>query len=307
MASETSAANPVNPLYGGIEAGGTKFVCAVGRGPRDLLERVTFATSLREQTLAEAVSFFLDAQQRHGALAAVGIASFGPIDCRPGSPSYGHITSTPKAGWRNTDVVGRIKQAIPVPVGFDTDVNAAALAEWRWGCARGLTNCLYVTVGTGIGGGFVVNGLTLRGLLHPEMGHVRVQRTPEDTFPGCCPFHGHACLEGLASGPAIEKRWGVPASDLPEEHRAWEWQAEYLAQALMTWVVTLSPEVIALGGGVMQQGHLFPAIRTRLRILLNDYVQAREILDEDPGYIRAPGLGNESGIFGALALAMDAV
>ncbi len=294
------------PLYGAIEAGGTKFVCGVGSGPEAVIERTTIETTTPRATLAGTVAFFREAVERHGELAALGIASFGPIDCRPSSSSYGRITSTPKEGWRETDFVGIMREALSIPIGFDTDVNAAALAEWRWGCARGRSNCLYVTVGTGIGGGFVVNGETLKGLLHPEMGHVRVTREQGDEFGGNCPFHGSACLEGMAAGPAIEKRWGAAAHTLPPAHQAWAWEAGYLAQAIVNWVVTLSPEAIVLGGGVMQQGHLFGPIRSRVRLLLNDYIQAPEILEESASYIQAPGLGTQSGLLGALALAMDA-
>mgnify|MGYP003628732583 CR=1 FL=1 len=293
-------------LYGAIEAGGTKFVCAVGTGPREVVRRKTIPTTTPTATLQETISFFKEAEREFGVLQAMGIASFGPIDCHVGSPTYGQITSTPKAGWAKTDMVGMLSEAFDIPMGFDTDVNAAALAEWRWGCARGLGTCLYVTVGTGIGGGFVVNGQTLKGLLHPEMGHVRVQRLAEDFFSGNCPYHHHQCLEGLASGPALEKRWGVRADTLPEDHQAWVWQADYMAQAIVNWIVTLSPEAIALGGGVMQQSHLFSPIRSRVSELLNDYIQAPPILNEAPDYIQPPGLGIDSGILGAFALSMDA-
>lgn len=293
--------------YGTIEAGGTKFVCAYGSGPEDLRASVTIPTTTPSETLERAVAFFREAAAAHGNPTAIGIASFGPIDCREGSDSYGRITSTPKAGWADTLMVGYFEEAFGVPVGFDTDVNGAALAEWRWGCAQDLSTCLYVTVGTGIGGGFVVEGKTLKGLLHPEMGHVRVRRLEEDPFGGNCPFHGDGCLEGMASGPAIEKRWGTSASELEPGHRAWKWQSDYLAQAIVSWIVTLSPEKIVLGGGVMQQAHLFAPIRDRVAELLNGYIQAEEILNKDPEYIRSPGLGTASGILGGLALAMDAV
>ncbi len=293
-------------LYGAIEAGGTKFVCAVGRGPDALLETATFPTTEPEKTFGQCLAFFRDVASEHGKLASLGIASFGPIDCRVGSEAYGYITTTPKEGWAQTDFVGTFAKALDLPVGFDTDVNAAALAEWRWGCARDLDTCLYVTVGTGIGGGFVHRGTTLKGLLHPEMGHVRIHRLPEDGYSGNCPYHGHQCLEGLAAGPALAKRWGTQADALPPDHIAWTWQADYLAQAAVNWIVTLSPEVIVLGGGVMQQQHLFPQIRDRVRALLNGYLQVPAILDASPDFIRQPGLGTQSGILGALALAMDA-
>lgn len=293
-------------IYGAIEAGGTKFVCGVAEGPETFLAERTFPTTGPVETLGRVEAFFREVASAHGPLAGIGIASFGPIDCRLGSPTFGRITTTPKEGWRQTDVVGPFRKAFGVPVGFDTDVSGAALAEWRWGAAKGLGSCLYVTVGTGIGGGFVLQGETLKGLLHPEMGHVRVIREPGDDFEGNCPFHGATCLEGMASGPAIERRWNRSAAELPSAHQSWIWECNYLAQAIVNWVLTLSPEVIVLGGGVMQQGHLFPPIRRRVRELLNDYVQAPEILEEPPTYIREPGLGTRSGLIGALALGMDA-
>ncbi len=292
-------------LYGAIEAGGTKFVCAAGRGPHDLVETLRLPTTTPDETLGGAIAFFQQVEREHGALAAIGIASFGPIDCRPQSAQFGYITSTPKQGWGQTDFVGRVKASFKVPIAFDTDVNGAALAEYRWGAASDVNSCLYVTVGTGIGGGFVHHDRTLIGLLHPEMGHVPVVRHAEDSFEGHCPYHKHRCLEGMASGPAIEKRWGRRADELPSDHPAWTLQSDYLAQAVATWVLTLSPERVILGGGVMQQTHLFPRIRRRVREILNGFLQVSAILDEPDDYIGAPGLGERSGIVGALAMAMD--
>jgi fructokinase len=233
----------------------------------------------------------------------VGIGSFGPVDLHPESPAYGHITSTPKPGWRNCDLAGVVRRALAVPVGFDTDVNAAALGEARWGAAQGLSDFLYLTVGTGIGGGAIVHGRVLHGLLHPEMGHIRIPHDlAEDPYRGCCPYHGD-CLEGLASGPAIAARWGVPASDLPPGHPAWALEAHYLALALVVWVCTLSPKRIVLGGGVMQQSHLFDLIRTELARLLNGYIQVRELSDGLDRFVIPPQLGPRAGILGALVLA----
>jgi fructokinase len=203
-------------------------------------------------------------------------------------------------------LLGALKASFPVLMGFDTDVNGAALAECRWGAARSVDSCLYITVGTGIGGGFASHGRTLQGLIHPEMGHVRIQQRPEDTFPGVCPFHKNACVEGLASGPALEQRWGRPAHELPPDHQAWEWEADYLAQALVNMIVVLSPECVVLGGGVMKQAHLFAPIRARVRELLNGYLFAPQILEDAQDYIVPPGLGDNAGLLGALALAMDA-
>ncbi len=290
-------------IWGGIEGGGTKFVCAVGSGPEDVRDIVRLDTTTPAETLGSAVDFF----RRHDDIAALGIASFGPVDPEPDSPTYGHITTTPKPGWAHTDVAGAVAEALGVPVGFDTDVNAAALGEWRWGAAQGLDTFLYLTIGTGVGGGGLVNGELMHGLIHPEMGHIPLPRDiARDPFEGSCPYHGD-CLEGLASGPAIEARWGVAASDLPVYHDAWTLEAEYLAQALVSYVCTLSPQRIIMGGGVMDQRQLFPMIRRRVQELLNGYVAHSAILDEIDAYVVPPGLGGRSGVLGAFALAQRAL
>ncbi|ARA94375.1 fructokinase [Rhodothermaceae bacterium RA] len=290
-------------LFGGIEAGGTKFVCAVGTGPDDLRALTSFPTTTPGETLERAIAFFRDQETPPE---AVGIGSFGPVDPDPASPRYGTITTTPKPGWANTDFAGTIRRALEVPVAFDTDVNAAALGEHRWGAAQGLDTVLYLTVGTGVGGGGLVGGRRLHGLIHPEMGHVFVPRHPDDPFGGTCPFHG-VCLEGMASGPAIEARWGQPGRELPPDHPAWDIEAHYLAYAVVNFIVTLSPQRVILGGGVMHQTHLFGSIRTRVQQILNGYVQAPALLDEIDAYIVPPGLGDRAGVLGALALAQEAV
>jgi len=290
-------------MFGAIEAGGTKFICGIGSGPDDL-KTVEIPTTSPECTVAAAVKFLQE--NSAGKLKAVGIGSFGPVDLRAGSSSFGFITSTPKAGWRNFDFVGTVHKALGLPVGFDTDVNAAALGEARWGAAQGLSDFVYLTIGTGIGGGAIVGGRVLHGLIHPEMGHIRVPHDRErDPFCGCCPFHGD-CLEGLASGPAIERRWGVAGINLPAAHPGWQLEAHYLALGLANWVCTLSPKRILLGGGVMQQAWLFPMIRAELARLLNGYVRARELMEDLDHYVIPPGLGNRAGILGALALAEEA-
>lgn len=233
----------------------------------------------------------------------IGIAAFGPLDLNPLSPTYGFITSTPKAGWASTDLLGRVRVGLNVPVRMDTDVNAAALAEWRWGCAQGLDTLVYLTVGTGIGGGGLVNGRPIHGLVHPEMGHIRVPHDRStDPFAGSCPFHGD-CLEGLASGPAMERRWQARPERLPHDHPAWPLEAHYLASGLRAVICILSPQRVILGGGVMEQEQLFPLIRSEVVSLLNGYVQAPAILDEIEEYIVPPALGTQAGILGALALA----
>ncbi len=289
-------------LYGAVEAGGTKFVCIVGTGPNDIRSETRFPTTTPDATLQRTLEFLRSAQQQLGPLSAVGIASFGPVDLHVGSPTYGHITSTPKHGWANVDVVGAVRQ-LGIPVGFDTDVNAPALAEERWGAARRLDTFIYLTVGTGIGGGGLIRGQLMHGLVHPEMGHVRVPHDlSADPFPGVCPFHGD-CLEGLASGPAINARWSQAAEDLPADHPAWALEAHYLAHALATFVCVMSPQRIVMGGGVMNAPQLFPLIRSRLLALLNGYVRAPEIVQNIDRYVVPPALAGRSGVLGALALA----
>lgn len=275
---------------GGIEAGGSKFVCAVGSGPDDL-DSVEIPTTTPEATLRPVIEFFKTREP----VSAIGIGSFGPIDPDPQSPTFGHITSTPKAAWRNYDLAGAICAAMPAKIAFDTDVNTAALAEFRWGAARGLHTFVYLTVGTGIGGGAMVNGRLLHGLKHPEMGHIRVPHDLTcDPFPGNCPYHVD-CLEGLAAAPAIEARWGQPPHALPPDHLGWELEAHYLAFGIANLALTLSPQRVVLGGGVMRRTKLYPMILEKLAALLNGYIQAPEIV--------APDLGSRAGVLGAIALA----
>jgi fructokinase len=292
------------PLFGGVEAGGTKFVCAVGTGPDDLRAETRFPTTTPDETIGRAIAYF-EEQAREEPLAAIGIASFGPVDPNPTSPTFGYITTTPKPGWADTDFAGRVRRALGVPVGFDTDVNGAALGEHRWGAAQELDTFIYLTVGTGIGGGGLVNGGPMHGLIHPEMGHVRLPRHPDDAFPGVCPYHGD-CLEGMATGPALEARWGRRAETLPADHPAWEIEAHYLAYGLVNFICTLSPQRILIGGGVMDQSHLFPMIRHKVQTLLNGYVQSPEILERIDEYILPPALGSRAGVLGAIALAQEA-
>lgn len=299
----------MTPLFGGVEAGGTKFVCAIGTGPDDVRAETRFPTTTPEETLGRALDFF----RRNGGacgperLDAVGIGSFGPIDVDPGSASWGHITSTPKDGWADTEFAPLFERVLGVPVRFDTDVNAAALGEGTWGAARGLGTFVYVTVGTGIGGGGVVEGRLLHGLVHPEMGHMRIPHDREaDPFPGLCPFHGD-CLEGLATGPAIEERWGAPPDQLPPDHPAWPLEAEYLAHGLTNLALALSPERIVVGGGVMRREFLHGLVRARMEELLGGYVRAPEVRDGLDRYVVPPALGDRAGVLGAIALARRAV
>ena len=295
----------MNALVGGIEAGGTKFVCAVGSGPDDVRQLLRIPTTTPRETIARAIEFFETARGKHGPLASIGIASFGPIDPKPESPTYGYITSTPKPGWGNTDFAGAVARGLGLPVGFDTDVNVAALGEWRWGAGQGLDNLIYLTIGTGIGGGGLFNGRLMHGLVHPEMGHIRVPHDrAADPYPGHCPYHAD-CLEGLACGPAMNERWKTPGQNLPADHPAWALEAGYLAWALVNIICTLSPERIILGGGVMSNTQLFPLIRARVAELLNGYVQSPSIQQAIDQYIVPTGLGDRSGVLGALALAQQ--
>ncbi len=290
-------------FVGGIEAGGTKFVCAVGAGPDDLRAERRFPTTTPAENFEQAIRFFREQAQRFGPLNAVGIASFGPVDPNPHSPTYGYITTTPKPGWANTNFAEVIGSDLGVPVAFDTDVNGAALAEWKWGAAQGLDTFIYLTIGTGIGGGGLINGRLMHGLVHPEMGHIPLPHDWEaDPFPGLCPFHGD-CLEGMASGPAIEARWQKPGQALPADHPAWEWEAHYLALALHSFVCTLSPQRIIMGGGVMAQPQLLPMVRQKLQASLNGYVQATAVTQDIGHYVVPPALGSQAGVLGALALA----
>ena len=292
------------PIWGGIEAGGTKFVCAVGTGPDDLRAEVEFPTTTPAETLERAVSFFSE-QGRVEPLSSVGIASFGPVDPDPRSSRFGYITTTPKPGWSNIDFAGTIRRALGVPVGFDTDVNVAALGEGRWGAAQGLDTFIYITVGTGIGGGGMAGGRLLHGLLHPEMGHVRIPHDFErDPYPGWCPYHGD-CLEGLSNGPAIEERWGQRGETLPPDHPAWALEAHYLALGVANFICVVSPQRIVMGGGVMKQQQLFSMIRAEVKAILNGYIDSPDILEDNDSYIVPPGLGSRSGVLGAIALAQQ--
>ena len=297
---------PNTKLLAGVELGGTKCVCILGTGPEDVRAVERLPTGEREETLRQVEAVLERWRQQHGAPRALGIASFGPVDLRPDSPNYGYITSTSKTGWRDTDVARRLGKRLGVPLGFDTDVNGAALAEGRWGAARGLEDFAYVTVGTGIGVGSIVRGRSIFGMNHTELGHIRVARKPGDTFAGMCPYHGD-CIEGLASGPAIEKRAGKPAAQLPPDHPAWDYVVHGLAQLLHTMVLTTAPRRIFLGGGVMSgQSQLIERIQQELARSLNGYVLAPELEQDLARFVAPPGLGAMAGPLGALALAADA-
>jgi fructokinase len=291
---------------GGVELGGTKAVCVVGTGPDDVRAEARVPTTTPAETLGRIVDFFADRAATQP-LAALGVASFGPLDLDPRSATFGFITTTPKQPWRQVDLVTALGRALGTTVALDTDVNAAALAEHRWGRGRGVETLVYVTVGTGIGGGVLVAGRPLHGLVHPEIGHVRVPHDrARDAFAGVCPHHGD-CWEGLASAPALAARWGQPPESWPDDHPAWALEAEYLALGLANVVLTLSPQRIVLGGGVMARVGLLPLVRTRLRAVLAGYVKSRAVEEGIDDYLVAPALGERAGGLGALALARDAV
>ncbi|WP_112181957.1 MULTISPECIES: ROK family protein [Paraliobacillus] len=281
--------------YGGIEAGGTKFICAVSDQSFEIIDRVSIPTTTPEETLKQVFSFFDQYQ-----LKAIGIGSFGPIDVNTESATYGYVTSTPKKGWTNYNFVGAIKSRYAVPVAWTTDVNAAAYGEYRKGNGQQSKSCLYLTIGTGIGGGAVINGETIEGFGHPEMGHITVPNHPNDDFEGVCPYHSN-CLEGLAAGPAIEKRLEKKSQDLDPTDEYWEIEAYYIAQALANYTMILRPEVLILGGGVMKQAQLFPLIREAFKSIINDYVVTPDL----ETYIVSPGLVDDAGITGSLLLAAE--
>jgi fructokinase len=289
-------------LYGGIEAGGTKFVCVVGNGPENIVEQTRIETTVPDETFQKVVQFFKRYTTTEK-IAAIGIGSFGPLDLNPDSPTYGFIVSTPKPHWSNTDVLGIIQRELKIKAAIDTDVNAAALGEFRWGASQGLDPSIYFTIGTGIGGGYIKDGKPLIGLLSPEMGHIRIPHDlKRDPFPGGCPFHGD-CFEGLASGPAIEKRFNARGETIHDDDPFWDIEADYVALALSNTILMLSPIRIILGGGIMQRTFLLPLIRRKVLESLHGYVESESLLKKIDEYIVPPGLGNRSGSLGAIALA----
>lgn len=293
---------------GAIEAGGTKFICAVaetehletGWSTPLIQKSVSIPTTSPESTLHACLDFFNATEP----VERLGIASFGPVDLNPLSPEYGYITTTPKPGWKQTDMVGFFKKALQVPVFFDTDVNGAVLSEHRWGNGRGLADFVYITIGTGIGGGVLVNGRLVHGAMHPELGHVMPQKHPQDDFQGICPFHG-ACLESLASGPAIAARWGIPGEKLPDDHPAWEMEAFYLAQASAMLAMTLATRRILLGGSVGMRPGLVEKTRQALSAVLGGYLSWLDSSEARASFLMNPLLGNQAGILGAVALTLD--
>ncbi len=294
----------MRPRYGGIEAGGTKFVCAVGSGPAEIVDEICFRTTTPQETLQQAVDLFQPYVQS-GQLASVGIGAFGPLDLNPISPTFGYITSTPKPGWSQVDIAGVIQRALQVPVSLDTDVNAAALGEQFWiEENHSLDPFVYMTVGTGIGVGILINYQPVHGMVHPEAGHIFIPHShQEDPFEGVCPYHGD-CLEGLASGPAMHKRWGVRAEDLPDGHPGWELEAKYIASGICNVIYSYSPQRIILGGGVLQHRGLLQQVRKYVLRLSNGYIRSPRLLEQVESYIVSPSLGQRAGVLGGIALAL---
>jgi fructokinase len=289
-------------IYGGIEAGGTKIICGIGTGPQNYKNEIVIATSSPSETIGKIIQYFQEQSLKYK-ITGMGIGSFGPLDLNNESKTYGYITTTPKKLWVNTDILGSIKHALDIPVFIDTDVNVAALGEGKWGAGKGLDTFIYLTIGTGIGGGGIVNGKLMHGLVHPEMGHILIPHdTSEDPFTGICPAHKN-CFEGLASGPAIEERWKKNPKQLSSGHKAWDLEALYIAYALVNYICTLSPQRIIIGGGIMQQKHLFPKVRQKVINLLNEYIKTEVIINNIDDFIVPPLLGSKSGVLGAIALA----
>ena len=294
--------NTANMKFGGIEAGGTKFVVAVGDDQGNIKNRESFPTTTPQETTQKIIEYFTK-----NPVDAVGLGAFGPIDPDPSSKTFGYITTTPKPGWANFNIVGELKKGLHnIPVGFDTDVNAACLGEIKYGAAKGLDSALYLTIGTGVGGGAFVEGNLVHGLLHPEMGHMRLVKRSDDNYEGHCPFH-KGCLEGLTAGPAVGERWGKKGAEIPEDHVAWDLEGYYIGQACASFVLILSPKKIILGGGVMHKKNVLPAVHKYTKEFLNDYIQKDEVTKNIDSYIILPGLGDNAGIVGSIALAVEAV
>jgi fructokinase len=282
-------------IIGALEAGGTKMVCAVGDERGNIFDSMSIPTEEPSVTIPRMVEYY-----KEKGIECLGIGCFGPIDLNPKSPTYGYITSTPKLAWRNYDMVGNLGKALQVPIGFDTDVNGSVLGEVTFGCARGLDSVIYITIGTGVGVGVYQNNGLLHGMLHPEAGHILLRKSEDDPYAGKCPYH-RDCLEGLAAGPAIKERWGAEAAELKDSLKVWDLEAFYIAQAIVNYIYTYSPQKIILGGGVMHQEQLFPLIREKVREMNAGYILCKELEDMEH-YIVPASLNDKQGILGALEL-----
>ncbi|MHC1741101.1 MAG: ROK family protein [Anaerolineaceae bacterium] len=290
--------------YAGVEAGGTKFNCIVASDPKNILAEIRIPTTTPEETLPKVINFFnkiIHEQQIQ--LTSIGLGFFGPLCLDIHQSDYGFITSTPKIAWRNTSIVSYFEKMLKIPVAFDTDVTAAALGEGIWGNAQDCLDYIYMTIGTGIGGGIISSGKPLHGMIHPEIGHMFIPHNrTNDPFEGICPSHKD-CLEGLASGPAIKARWGKPAELLPFDHQAWEIESEYLAYAIANLALSFSPQRFILGGGVMKISGLLNSVHSKTVKFLNGYIQSEIINSHSDTFIQLPGLGDKAGVLGSIALA----
>lgn len=285
-------------LFGALEAGGTKMVCAIGNEQGEILDRISIPTETPDITMPKMAEYFAGKD-----IAALGIGCFGPIDLNRTSPTYGYITTTPKLPWKNYDICGYFREKLNIPVGFDTDVNGSMLGEATWGCARGLDTAVYITIGTGVGVGVLAGGRLLHGMLHPEAGHILMPVRSDDTYAGKCPYH-KTCLEGLASGPAIEARWGAPGRELGDRPEVWDLEAYYIAAAVTDYIMILSPQKVILGGGVMHHDGLIEQVRAYVKDMVNGYLVTKELEDLN-SYIVLPSLDDNQGIMGALKLGME--
>lgn len=286
---------------GGLEAGGTKMVAAIGNEKGEIFDRYVIQTKEPEETMELLTTYYQEAL-----IDALGIGCFGPIDLNQVSATYGHILRTPKLRWAGYDIVGHFKEALHIPIGLDTDVNGAILGEVTWGAAKGCKSAIYITIGTGVGVGVYVNGGLLHGMLHPEAGHILLAPHPKDTYSGCCPFHQH-CMEGLASGPAIEGRWDKKGAALVDQEEVWELEAFYIAQAVTNYILTYMPQKVILWGGVMHQKQLFSKVRLKVKEMLNGYLEVPEIMEQLETYIVPPLLGEDTGVKGAIQLGVSAI
>ena len=289
-------------IYGGIEGGGTKFNCAIGNGPENIIAEARFPTTTPSETIGQVIEFFTPYVDK---LSGIGLGSFGPFDADPVSPTYGYITTTPKPHWGNTNILGLLREKINLPIAVDMDVAVAGLGEAKWGASKNDSHSLYLTIGTGIGGGYIMDGKPLRGLVSLEMGHIRIPHDFElDPFRGACPYHGD-CFEGLAAGPAVEARFGQKGETLSDDQPFWDVEATYIAQALVNFILTLAPQRIIIGGGVMQKDLMFPSVRKKVQELMNGYINHATLLKDIDQYIVPPALGGRSGVLGSIALIMD--
>lgn len=287
-------------IFGALEAGGTKMVCALGKEDGTILEQISIPTTTPEETIPQIIEYFKSKD-----VVSLGIGAFGPVDVNKSSDNYGYILDTPKTPWKYYDLVGNIQKELNIPIGIDTDVNGSCLGEVTFGTSKGLDSVVYITIGTGVGVGVSINGQLLHGMLHPEAGHILLRLHPDDNYKGKCPYHG-TCFEGLAAGPAIEDRWGKKAIELKDNEKVWELEAFYIAQAILSYILTLAPRRIILGGGVMHQTHLFPLIRKEVEKLMNGYINTKEMKDMD-SYIVPASLNDDQGIMGCLQLAKVAL